>query len=266
MVNKRTILEHILARDTLIVSACIALLVVGAWWWLSGVTTMADPLSHTSSAMASMENMADVWGVSYLLSSSLMWALMMVAMMLPSAASMILVYARLARQTPGYATRVAIFVLAYLAMWMLFSIFATIAQAALVSASIVTGMTLKLESRMLVAALLVGAGLYQLSWLKTACLEQCQSPLSFLMQRWRPGWSGALRLGVGHGLYCLGCCWALMLLLFVGGVMNLAWIAILSCIVFVEKVAPLPIPARKIIAFTLVSAGAFMALSGNNAT
>lgn len=263
--SKRTPLEHILARDTLIVSACIALLVAGAWWWLSRVAAMTGWLGDTSPAMAAMEGMPDVWGAPYLLSSCLMWALMMVAMMLPSAAPMILVYARLARHAPGYATRVAIFVLAYLGIWMLFSIFATFAQATLVSASIVTGMTLKLESRMLVAALLVAAGLYQLSWLKTACLAQCQSPLSFLMERWRPGWKGALRLGVGHGLHCLGCCWALMLLLFVGGVMNLAWIAILSCVVFVEKVAPRPIPVGKILAFTLVSAGVFMALSGSTA-
>lgn len=255
--------ERIVSRDTLITGVCLIAIVILAWWWLVRASPDNVLMSGGTGAMASMDPGRDVWTVTYLIPAFTMWALMMVAMMLPSAMPMILLYARLSRQTANSDTNTAVFVLAYLGVWSGFSVLAAVAQAALVSAAIVTGMALKLDSNALSGGLLVAVGLYQLSPLKAACLDQCQSPLSFVMRLWRPGWAGALRLGVRHGLYCVGCCWALMLLLFAGGVMNLAWIALLTGLVFIEKVAPQSVPARKIISAFLLLGGVIIAFAGN---
>jgi predicted metal-binding membrane protein len=126
----------------------------------------------------------------------------------------------------------------YLLLWTCFSIFAALAQTALVETGLVSQIALSLGNDMIASLLLLGVALYQLTWVKRACLSQCRSPLSFLMRLWRPGAGGAVRLGLAHGVYCLGCCWLLMLLLFVGGVMNLLWVALLAIIVTIEKLAP----------------------------
>ena len=153
---------------------------------------------------------------------------------------MILLHARIDR-APAARQRLAhslLFAGAYLVVWTAFSAIAAIAQALLVDAGLLSAMSLALGDRALAAALLAAAGLYQLSGVKAACLDQCRSPVHFVMRYWSPGAAGALRLGLVHGLYCLGCCWALMLLLFVGGVMNLAWVAALALLVVLEKAAP----------------------------
>ena len=168
-----------------------------------------------------------------------MWALMMVAMMLPSAAPMILLHARLDRGTQAQRARDnALFALCYLAVWTGFSVLAVAGQAALIGAGSLSETSLSLGSRVLSAGVLLAAAAWQLTSAKAACLEQCQSPIRFVRRYWRPGPAGAVRLGFVHGLYCLGCCWSLMLLLFVGGVMNLAWVALIAAVVFVEKSAP----------------------------
>ena len=172
----------------------------------------------------------------------LMWLLMMVAMMLPSAAPMILVYARLARTADAQGGVVAptlAFAGVYMATWATFSLIAAGAQLALAHSGLVTQGALAIGDGRIAGGLLIAAGLYQLTPLKRACLSQCRSPLSFLMRLWRPGWTSALRLGLTHGLFCIGCCGLLMALLFVGGVMNLAWVAALAVIVLFEKVAPI---------------------------
>jgi predicted metal-binding membrane protein len=159
---------------------------------------------------------------------------MMLAMMLPSAAPAILLYGRV-REVRGDAAAVAptcVFLGAYLGTWLLFSIAAALAQQLLV------GPSMALHNRSAESALLVVAGLYQLSPLKNACLGQCRSPAQFLSLHWRPGTSGAILLGFRHGTYCVGCCWMLMALLFVGGVMNFAWIAGLTLIVGIERLVP----------------------------
>jgi predicted metal-binding membrane protein len=162
-----------------------------------------------------------------------MWWLMMVAMMLPSAVPAILLYARLKQRNEGRAIGATwIFLGGYLAMWLLFSIAAAVAQ------SLLAGPSMALDSRVAQATVLIAAGLYQLSPLKSACVSQCRSPAEFLSRHWRPGPAGTLRLGVIHGAYCLGCCWMLMALLFVGGVMNLLWVIGLTIIVATEKLAP----------------------------
>jgi predicted metal-binding membrane protein len=192
-----------------------------------------------------------------------MWALMMVAMMLPSAAPMILLYARVAARA-GAGARTAstsLFLLTYLGIWTLFAAAAALAQAMLISSGRVDAMALAAGDGRVAGTLLLLAGLYHLSPLKRACLDQCRSPLAFIMRLSRPGIAGALRLGVAHGLYCLGCCWALMLLLFVGGVMNLAWIAGLSLLVLAEKYAPPALRLRRLLAAALIGAGAVLMLA-----
>jgi predicted metal-binding membrane protein len=192
-----------------------------------------------------------------------MWLLMMVAMMLPSASPMILFYNRFARRSGmrHAAAAVAWFVSAYVAIWAIFSLLAAALQAMLISAGAVSAMALAFGDRRLAGALLLLAGLYQLSPLKRSCLASCRSPLDFLMRLWRPGTVGALRLGMTHGLYCLGCCWALMLLLFVGGVMNLAWIASLALLVAAEKLAPARFRLSLALGAVLVLAGLARLLS-----
>ena len=164
----------------------------------------------------------------------LMWWLMMVAMMLPSAAPAVLLYARVRTSRDGGSAvaQTWVFLAGYLAVWLLFSVIAAVAQ------TLLTGRSMALGDARVASALLILAGLYQLSPLKGACLRQCRSPAQFISRHWQPGVAGAVRLGVLHGAYCVGCCWLLMALLFVGGVMNFAWIAALTLIVAVEKMVP----------------------------
>ena len=164
----------------------------------------------------------------------IMWWVMMAAMMLPSAAPAILLYANV-RTMRGSDSPIAatwVFLSGYLALWLLFSIAAAIAQWLL------TGPTMALDSRPGEAAVLIAAGLYQLSPLKGACVNQCRAPAQFISRHWRPRWTGALRLGLLHGAYCVGCCWLLMALLFVGGVMNLLYVVAIALLVAIEKLAP----------------------------
>jgi predicted metal-binding membrane protein len=190
-----------------------------------------------------------------------MWAIMMVAMMVPSAAPMILLHARIDRGS-AHERRAhsAIFVATYLLVWGGFSALAATAQAALVALGVVDAMRLSIGSRVIAAALMAVAALYQLSSAKRACLEQCRAPLLFVSRYWRPGTAGAVRLGLAHGLYCLGCCWGLMLLLFVGGVMNLAWVALLALVVSAEKLSPPGWRVTHIVAAALIAGAAGLLL------
>jgi len=170
----------------------------------------------------------------------LMWAIMMVGMMLPSAAPMTLLYAGMVRKAERQGTPmtpIAAFVSGYLAMWCLFSVGATLVQWSLHEAAMLSPMMMA-KSQVFGAALLIVAGVYQLTPWKTVCLDHCRSPAHFIAEHWRAGASGAFRLGFHHGAFCLGCCWVLMGLLFVGGVMNLFWIAAIAIFVFLEKVLP----------------------------
>ena len=140
---------------------------------------------------------------------------------------------------PAQRTRdTYLFVACYLLVWVLFSAAATLGQATMIDGRVLTSGNLLVGDKYVAGGLLLAAGLWQLTHAKAACLEQCQSPLQFVLRYWKPGAIGAVRLGTRHGLFCLGCCWSLMLLLFVGGVMNLAWIAGLALVVFIEKIAP----------------------------
>jgi predicted metal-binding membrane protein len=164
-----------------------------------------------------------------------MWWVMMVAMMVPAAAPVILLYGRVHRHWSGpeSAPPTAAFLTGYLACWGGFALIAAGLQTLLVSP-----MTMAFASRDAAAGLLIAAGLYQLTPVKDACLSRCRSPAAFLSRHYRPGQPGAFRLGMLHGAYCLGCCWLLMALLFVGGVMNLIWVAGLTFLVAAEKLLP----------------------------
>jgi predicted metal-binding membrane protein len=223
-----------LGSEDVVVLSCLAVASLLAWLWL---------LTPAGDGMA-MEGSTSPWSAAYLAPAFVMWALMMVAMMLPSATPMILLHARVARQGADgrWPPATLAFVLAYLALWSAFAALAALAQAALVASGALSAMSLSLGDARLAGLLLLLAAAYNLSAAKRVCLDNCRSPLDFVVRRWRPGIVGALRMGLAHGLFCLGCCWALMLLLFVGGVMNLAWVAGLSLVVLVEKYGPARTP------------------------
>jgi len=208
---------------------------------------------------ASAWMMTGRWDAPHLLLLWAMWSVMMTAMMLPSAAPLILLYGAAARRSPQPTARRHTYALAagYLAAWTAFSLGATVLQRALASLLLVSPMMEAASSRVS-ATLLLGAGAYQWIPLKHACLRTCQSPLSFLMGRWRDGWSGAFRVGLEHGTYCVGCCWALMLLLFAGGVMNVSVIAGLTAFVAVEKLAPLGPRGARFSGAVMMAVGAWM--------
>jgi predicted metal-binding membrane protein len=213
--------SRILRHERLIVAAGIVLLAALCWWFLLSGAGMDRGMAMEGMAPPAFSALA------------LMWWLMMIAMMLPSAAPAILLYGRV-REMRGSDARVAqtwVFLAGYITTWLLFSLVAAAAQHILAGPSSALG-------NPAAGAVLILAGLYQLSPVKSACLRQCRSPAQFISRHWRPGDSGALRLGALHGAYCVGCCWMLMALLFVGGVMNFAWIAALTLIVGVEKLMP----------------------------
>jgi predicted metal-binding membrane protein len=170
----------------------------------------------------------------------LMWAVMMIGMMLPTAIPMTLIYAavvRKARAQDNPLPPTFVFVASYVAVWIGFSFAATASQWGLERAALLSPMMAS-KSAVLGGVILLAAGVYQLTPLKRACLENCRAPAYFFSKHWRGGSTGAVRLGLRYGVYCLGCCWVLMALLFVGGVMNLVWIAGIAAFVLVEKTVP----------------------------
>jgi predicted metal-binding membrane protein len=192
-----------------------------------------------------------------------MWWVMMIAMMVPSAAPTVLLYAQVHRKSvdPGANPPIGAFLWGYLLCWLVFSIAAAAAQMWLERLALASPMTMALHSRVAAGVLLIAAGAYQLSPLKDACLGQCRSPADFLARHYRPGASGAFQMGFRHGAYCVGCCWPLMLLLFVGGVMNIAWIAALALIVAAEKLLPYGQWIARIVGIALVCGGLVLILN-----
>ena len=235
-------LEAVLKRDRLVVLAGLSLVVALAWTYTvlgPGMNLSALSMTRMAIAMPGMMMTPMPWSPGYALVVFLMWWIMMIAMMVPSAAPMILVHAAVARKQSGARRPLAAtgcFVAGYLVAWAGFSLLATGLQWGLEAMGVVTGMMV-IASPILAGLVLVAAGLYQLTPLKLACLRHCQHPLLFITRHWRPGRGGALRMGLEHGAWCLGCCWFLMVLLFVGGIMNLIWIAAIALYVAIEKFA-----------------------------
>ncbi|HET7816633.1 MAG TPA: DUF2182 domain-containing protein [Sphingomicrobium sp.] len=248
--------------ESLIVAAALAAATALAWAWLLATSAAGGHAGHGMAGMAGMSGMGPApLSAAYIASAFAMWAIMMVAMMLPSAAPMILLRARIdkAGSRRGRMANSLLFALCYALVWTGFAALAALAQALLVASGAVSDMALAVGERTLAAGLLLLAAGYELTAAKRLCLDKCQSPIVFVLRYWKPGAKGAVRLGLAHGLYCVGCCWALMLLLFVGGVMNLAWVAALGLIVLAEKLAPPLWRAERLVAAAL-AAGALALL------
>ncbi len=190
-----------------------------------------------------------------------MWSVMMVGMMGGAAWPVLLLFAnaRAGRGEHGVPITVLAFGLGYLAVWMGFSLAAAIAQWTLHHAALLSP-SIAISSPRLGGAVLIAAGAYQLSPMKGACLAHCRSPLGFLMANWRDGTIGALRMGASHGRYCLGCCWALMCVLFAVGVMNLLWVAALTAVVLIEKLGPAGLAVARIGGAAMILGGIRMIL------
>lgn len=220
------------AGRTAVVAALCGMIVM-SWAYLIYQDWAMRHMDIVEMAMPGM----GAWGVSDLLLVFAMWSIMMVAMMLPAAMPMVMLFAMANRQRQAQRGSVVpawIFVAGYLTIWTGFSALATLGQWGLHAASMLSPMILK-TTPFVGGILLIFAGVYQWTPLKHACLAHCRSPLGFIMNHWRDGGRGGFLMGLRHGLYCLGCCWLLMTLLFVAGAMNLIWIAALSVFVLLEK-------------------------------
>ena len=229
--------EQLIRRDRAIVA--LGLLGMAATGWLY-ILRLGREMAQAADMTMTMPQMAP-WSLPDFFFTFLMWAVMMVAMMVPSATPMLLIFAtvnrkRLVENTP--VIRTGLFLGGYLAVWTAFSLLAALGQWGLHAAALVSGPAIAVTP-WLGGALLLLAGVYQFTHLKHACLARCQSPLGFILSEWREGTAGAIAMGLRYGLFCAGCCWVLMALLFVAGVMNLLWVAAIAGFVLVEKLIPL---------------------------
>lgn len=229
-------LATLLRHDRAVLVAGLATATVIAWsYLLLGGMQMAAPAPDGMGMGMAMSR----WTIGHAAIVFVMWAVMMVAMMLPSAAPTILLVAALTRKRAGggggvVAGAASLFAAGYLLVWLAFSVVATTLQWALSEAGMLSP-AMATTVTIVAACILIAAGIWQWTPLKDACLRNCRSPLGTLLHHWRPGLLGPLRSGGINGLYCLGCCWLLMALLFVGGVMNILWIAGLALLVLIEK-------------------------------
>ena len=248
-----TRLESLLKRDRWIVGGALAVTTILCWAWLVPMgRDMYGPMTGASAWM-----MTDTWDFNHLALLFAMWVVMMAGMMLPSAAPTLLLYAAVVRKSEEadpITARVHAFAGGYLLVWTVFSLLATILQRLLAGLLLLSPM-METSNRTFGGILLLAAGVFQLTPFKRACLNYCRSPAELIVRFWRTGATGAWRMGGLSGLYCLGCCWALMLLLFVGGVMNLWCIAAITVFVLLEKVAPLGAPGGRLSGGLLIALG-----------
>jgi predicted metal-binding membrane protein len=255
-------LEAVLRRERLIVVAALGATAALAWAY---IVWLASGMSKGGNMGAMLAPKQTGWAAADFVFAFLMWTAMMVGMMAPSVAPMILLYDAIgrravARGSPFAST--ASFAFGYFLSWTVFALAAALAQGALLHAALLTPMLTTVSSAF-AGAVLIAAGLLQWSPLKDACLSQCQSPLHFIQRHggFRSAWPDSLRLGLLHGLYCIGCCWALMSALFAVGVMNILWIAALAILVLLEKTVPGRTVPR-IAGMALVAVGLWMLFGG----
>jgi len=259
----------VLWRDRIVVILAFTLLTVLAWsylLWLSadmamGGMDMSD-FRMIPSGMGLMVPAHSPWQAMEFAFVFVMWTVMMIGMMMPSAAPMILMYARVGRYTPAQGTPFAAtvwFVAGYLLVWLAFALLATLLQWALERTALLDSWMAS-TSNVLGAFVFVAAGSYQWTRLKEICLTECQRPFAFLMRHggFRSDGPGSLMLGLRHGSYCVGCCWALMALLFAGGIMNVLWIAVLALLVLLEKVTPFGRRITSPAGMVLIAAGVWL--------
>jgi predicted metal-binding membrane protein len=250
-------IESVARRERAVVAVALAVLTLLAWayiWRGAGMGMTALQMTsvalfpHTQpETMLGMQMPPITW-----LTVVAMWWIMMIAMMTPSVTPLLLLYARALRHSResgrGDAVRgasIAALAAGYLGIWLVFSIAAATVQLLLQRAALISDMMLWSRSGLLSAVVLAAAGVYQWSAAKRVCLSRCRSPFELLTRYWRPGAVGSFAMGARHGVWCVGCCWTLMALLFVGGVMNVVWIALLALLVLVERTAPFGLAASK---------------------
>jgi len=246
-----TVVRH---ERRVLTAALVAVPLLCAAWIVPMARDMYGAMSGPSAWM-----MTGVWDARHTSLLVAMWIVMMIGMMLPSVAPVLLLYAGVMRSSPEgprAALRVYPMAAGYLLIWIGFSVFVATLQRE-IGATVLTPM-MTLQSSIGAALLLLIAAVYQLTPVKQMCLDSCRSPIAFILARMRPGASGAFRLGVEHGLYCVGCCWALMLLLFAGGVMNLWTIAALMLVVLLERLEPFGLRTRQLNAAGLVAAAVWV--------
>jgi predicted metal-binding membrane protein len=248
-------------RDRLVIWICLVLITALAWAYLVHLSRqMSSSMAHDT-MMAEMGMPMDMpWTATDAFFTFTMWAVMMVGMMTGTAAPMLLLFAgaRAARGTRRVAPAVMMFGLGYMIVWVAFSAGAALAQWLLHQTAMLTP-AMSASNARLAGGILVAAGAYQLTPVKGACLTWCRSPLGFLLTNWRDGTLGALRMGLRHGMYCLGCCWLLMCLLFVAGVMNLVWVAALTAFVLVEKIGPFGLIVARVAGAIMIVVGILLA-------
>ncbi|UCD69748.1 MAG: DUF2182 domain-containing protein [Betaproteobacteria bacterium] len=266
--SELTVTETFLKRERWIVASGLVLICALSWAYLlagagTGMSAVAmsnwqfPPPAHAVTA-------GGAWDASYWLVMFSMWWVMMIAMMMPSAAPVVLLYARVYRHGqrqgqigPTYVPTVS-FIAGYLLAWLIFSGAATGLQWVLESLGLLDAMMMWSSDAVLSGSLLIAAGIYQILPLKQACLKHCRSPVDFVSRNWRQGWTGASVMGIQHGIYCVGCCWMVMALLFVGGIMNLVWVAGLSILVLVEKLAPAGRGIGRAAGAVMIATGAYL--------
>ena len=250
-------------HDRVLIAGCILLVTALAWAYLVRLDHRMAASAESVTAMAQMGMAIDApWRASDVLLTTVMWAVMMVGMMSALAAPVLLLFAEMQRRRPvrGAPLAVPLFGLGYITLWLGFSVCAALAQWALHDGALLS-LTMTAASPLLGGGILIAAGVYQLTPAKGACLRQCQSPVGFLMANWRDGARGAFQMGLRHGRFCLGCCWALMCVLFTVGVMNLAWVGALTAFILLEKSGRLGTLVARVGGVAMIVSGILVAAS-----
>jgi predicted metal-binding membrane protein len=244
-----------------VIGLAIAAVTLLAWVYLFHLSRQMSAAAADDARMAAMGMAVTAqWTRSDVFLTFVMWTVMMVGMMAPSVTPVLLLAANAPRSERHVIPPVLLFGAGYLLVWVGFSAIATVTQW-LLHAGALLSPAMAASSPRIAGAILIGAGLYQLTPLKNMCLTHCRSPIDFLMSHWRGGRAGPIRMGVHHGLYCLGCCWALMAVLFAVGVMNLLWVAGLALFVLVEKMMPATVLVSRMAGAALLIAGAIKMVS-----
>jgi predicted metal-binding membrane protein len=254
-------LEAALRHDRAIIVVALAGIAAVAWGYMIYEARAMDRTGVCACAGMAMSG-PDLrpWSPFVIVPLFLMWAEMMVAMMIPSAAPALLIFARVNRERRKLErpyVPATLFLLGYLLVWTGFSLFAAVAQWALHGWTLLSP-EMASTSRMFSGILLICTGIFQWTRWKRACLTHCRSPLAFLLTDWRDGATGALWMGLKHGAYCAGCCWLLMILLFVAGVMNIFWVGVITVLALLERVVPQGHRLGNILGAALVAWGVWM--------
>ena len=244
-------------HDRLVVILSLLALIALAWAYMYWDAARHLHAGHLSGALPI------TWET--FIEAFVMWSVMMVGMMVPSVAPTILLYATMVRKNHEQGRVLAaasIFTLGYLAAWTAYSVVAAVLQVLLTKMALMSALLVS-TSTSLTAGILIAAGLYQWLPVKDMCLQYCRSPMHFIMGRWHPGNYGAVKMGFENGLYCIGCCWALMLVMFVGGVMNLLLMAVLAGFFIIEKLAPFGQPTARVVGAFLIGLGVWTLAGGS---